>query len=75
MYGVSLGHCMTVSLAQGGPGLGPMWGREGVLAALADAGFGPVAIHELKGDPMDLLYATRPAGTVGGSPPPGGGDN
>jgi hypothetical protein len=38
-----------------------MWGREAVLAALADAGFGPVATHELKGDPMDLLYVARPA--------------
>lgn len=61
MYGVSLGHCMTVSLAQDGEGLGTMWGREGVLAALADAGFGPVDTFELKGDPMDLLYVTGPA--------------
>lgn len=60
MYGVSLGHCMTVSLAQGGAGLGNMWGREGVLAALADAGFGQVDTYELKGDPMDLLYVARP---------------
>jgi SAM-dependent methyltransferase len=61
MYGVSLSHCMTVSLAQGGAGLGTMWGREGVIAALADAGFGPVAAYELKGDPMDLLYVAGPA--------------
>ncbi|WP_370323955.1 class I SAM-dependent methyltransferase [Euzebya sp.] len=61
MYGVSLGHCMTVSLAQQGEGLGTMWGREGVLAALADAGFGEVETFELKGDPMDLLYVARPA--------------
>ncbi|CAN5230989.1 class I SAM-dependent methyltransferase [soil metagenome] len=60
MYGVSIGHCMTVSLAQEGEGLGTMWGREGVLAALAGAGFGPVATYELKGDPMDLLYVAEP---------------
>lgn len=61
MYGVSIGHCMTVSLAQGGAGLGTMWGVQGVLAALADAGFDPVATYELKGDPMDLLYVATPA--------------
>jgi SAM-dependent methyltransferase len=28
LYAVSTMHCMTVSLAQGGDGLGTMWGRE-----------------------------------------------
>lgn len=60
MYGVSIGHCLTVSLAQDGEGLGAMWGREAALSALADAGFGHVDTYELKGDPMDLLYAARP---------------
>jgi SAM-dependent methyltransferase len=61
MYGVSLAHCMTVSLAQQGEGLGSMWGREAALNALADAGFGDVDTYDLKGDPMDLLYVARPA--------------
>lgn len=60
MYGVSLGHCLTVSLAQGGAGLGAMWGREAAMEALHDAGFSDVATFELKGDPMDLLYVARP---------------
>lgn len=60
MYGVSIGHCLTVSLAQGGEGLGAMWGREAALAALAGAGFAGLATYELKGDPMDLLYVARP---------------
>jgi SAM-dependent methyltransferase len=60
MYGVSLGHCLTVSLAQDGAGLGALWGREAATAALADAGFGHVDTFELKGDPMDLLYVARP---------------
>jgi SAM-dependent methyltransferase len=60
MYGVSLAHCMTVSLAQQGEGLGAMWGRDAALAALADAGLGEVESYELKGDPMDLLYVARP---------------
>lgn len=59
MYGVSVAHCLTVSLDQDGVGLGAMWGRDGALAALADAGFGDVTTHELKGDPMDLLYVAR----------------
>jgi SAM-dependent methyltransferase len=60
MYGVSIAHCMTVSLAQGGEGLGTMWGSEAAVQALADAGFDAVDAYELKGDPMDLLYvATR----------------
>jgi SAM-dependent methyltransferase len=64
LYGVSLVHCLTVSLAQGGAGLGTMWGRDGVLAALADAGFADVRTYALKADPMDLLYVARPTGTV-----------
>ena len=56
MYGVSITHCMTVSLAQDGAGLGNMWGREAAVAALDRAGFASVDTYELKGDPMDLLY-------------------
>lgn len=61
MYGVSVGHCLTVSLAQDGAGLGAMWGREAALAALEEAGFVDVETYELKGDPMDLLYVARTA--------------
>lgn len=60
MYGVSIGHCLTVSLAQDGVGLGAMWGRDAATAALRDAGFVDVDTYELKGDPMDLLYVARP---------------
>ncbi len=56
MYGVSIAHCMTVSLAQQGAGLGNMWGREKAIAALEEAAFASVETYELKGDPMDLLY-------------------
>lgn len=60
MYGVSLVHCLAVSLAQDGVGLGAMWGREAALGALRHAGFRSVDTFELKGDPMDLLYVARP---------------
>lgn len=59
MYGVSLAHCLTVSLAQQGEGLGALWGRQGALDALQAAGFTRVETYELPGDPMDLLYEAR----------------
>jgi hypothetical protein len=33
-------YCTTVSLADGGAGLGAMWGTERACRMLADAGFG-----------------------------------
>jgi len=56
LYGVSTLHCMTVSLAGGGAGLGAMWGRELALTMLDDAGFGPVTVHDVPDDPFNLLY-------------------
>ncbi|SHL35251.1 Methyltransferase domain-containing protein [Pseudonocardia thermophila] len=61
LYGVSTLHCMTVSLAHGGAGLGTMWGRELACAMLADAGFGDVTVHDVPDDPLDCLYVARPA--------------
>ncbi len=37
-------HCMTVSLAQGGAGLGTVWGIEKAKEMLAEAGFGDVQV-------------------------------
>ena len=39
-YAISLLHCMTVSLAEGGAGLGTGWGEQVALALLSDSGFG-----------------------------------
>jgi 2-polyprenyl-3-methyl-5-hydroxy-6-metoxy-1,4-benzoquinol methylase len=44
LYTVSCMHCMSVSLAYGGMGLGAMWGKEKALQMLADAGFQQVEI-------------------------------
>ncbi len=41
-YGFSLFHCMTQSLAQGGPGLGTCMGPEKAMSLLRDAGFSGV---------------------------------
>jgi 2-polyprenyl-3-methyl-5-hydroxy-6-metoxy-1,4-benzoquinol methylase len=51
-YTVSCMHCMTVSLAYGGTGLGAMWGQETALRMLAEAEFKHVEIQKL---PQDLV--------------------
>ena len=59
IYAISCMHCMTVSLAQGGEGLGAAWGEELALAMLKDAGFGEVTTHRLDHDIMNLYYVCR----------------
>ncbi len=60
MYAISCMHCMTVSLAQGGDGLGAMWGQERAEIMLREAGFGGVAIHRLPHDIQNCYYVCRP---------------
>lgn len=60
LYAISTMHCMTVSLAQGGEGLGTMWGCETALAYMAEAGFSSVTRHELEHDIMNVYYVCRP---------------
>ena len=43
-YGISVLHCMTVSLAEGGTGLGTMWGEQRARAMLDEAGFTTVDV-------------------------------
>ncbi|HEX8256146.1 MAG TPA: methyltransferase domain-containing protein [Allosphingosinicella sp.] len=59
IYAISCMHCMTVSLAQGGDGLGAAWGEELALAMLKNAGFGEVSTHRLEHDIMNLYYVCR----------------
>jgi SAM-dependent methyltransferase len=59
LYGVSLMHCMPVSLGQGGKGLGTMWGWETAEAALKAAGFKEVRRHVLPHDPMNVWFVSR----------------
>ncbi|HWD47833.1 MAG TPA: class I SAM-dependent methyltransferase [Actinomycetota bacterium] len=58
LYGISTLHCMTVSLAGGGAGLGTAWGEQAARAMLAEAGFGEVAVHEAPGDPTNAVFVT-----------------
>ncbi|MFW6078429.1 MAG: class I SAM-dependent methyltransferase [Gemmatimonadota bacterium] len=59
LYTISCTHCMTVSLAQGGEGLGTLWGRERALEMLREAGFAEVEVHRLEHDIMNDFYVCR----------------
>ena len=56
MYTISCMHCMSVSLAAGGPGLGAMWGRERAVEMLGAAGFTDVRVEALPHDPINYYY-------------------
>jgi SAM-dependent methyltransferase len=59
MYTISCMHCMTVSLAGGGEGLGAMWGEQKARELLTEAGFGRVDVTEIEGDVQNLYYRAR----------------
>jgi ubiquinone/menaquinone biosynthesis C-methylase UbiE len=50
LYTVSCMHCMTVSLADGGMGLGTMWGQQTARKMLSEAGFTSIETAHLDGD-------------------------
>lgn len=56
LYAISYMHCMTVSLAYGGAGLGAMWGEEKAVEMLNEAGFSNVVLHHLEHDFMNTYY-------------------
>jgi 2-polyprenyl-3-methyl-5-hydroxy-6-metoxy-1,4-benzoquinol methylase len=58
-YTVSCMHCMTVSLAYGGSGLGAMWGQETALQMLAEAGFQRAEIKQIPQDVVNNYYIIR----------------
>ena len=60
LYTISCLHCMTVSLALDGKGLGAMWGKELATQMLKDAGFSSVEIKQLPHDPMNYFYIAKP---------------
>ena len=55
-YTVSCLHCMTVSLALNGEGLGAAWGEEKALELLAEAGFTNVKVNQLPHDIINNYY-------------------
>lgn len=59
LYTVSTMHCMTVSLADGGLGLGTMWGVELAEEMLRDAGFRSIEIKRLSHDIQNCYFLCR----------------
>ena len=59
LYTISTMHCMTVSLAQGGEGLGAMWGEEKTREYLQKAGFRSVETKNLAHDIQNNWYLVR----------------
>ena len=58
MYCMSVLHCMTVSLAAGGAGLGTAWGEQTARRMLAEAGFTAVDVVDAPG-PQNSIYVCR----------------
>jgi 2-polyprenyl-3-methyl-5-hydroxy-6-metoxy-1,4-benzoquinol methylase len=59
LYTISCMHCMTVSLAQGGEGLGAMWGEEKTQEYLRKAGFRSVTVNKLAHDIQNNWYVVH----------------
>ena len=59
LYSLSCCHCMTVSLAQGGMGVGAMWGEQLAREFLAGAGFQEVEMRTLEHDIQNYYYLCR----------------
>jgi SAM-dependent methyltransferase len=57
-YGISVMHCLTVSLAEGGAGLGTMWGIQVARRMLAEAGFTHVEVVDSP-RPQNCIFICR----------------
>lgn len=59
LYAVSTLHCLTISLARDGAGLGTVWGEQRAREMLRDAGFANVTMCDVPTDPVNALYIAR----------------
>ncbi|HXZ85132.1 MAG TPA: class I SAM-dependent methyltransferase [Myxococcota bacterium] len=59
LYTFSCLHCLTVSLAAGGPALGAMWGAERARKMLHEAGLARVEVRQLPRDAAALYFVAR----------------
>jgi SAM-dependent methyltransferase len=59
LYSVSTFHCMTVSLALDGAGLGTMWGEQTATKMFHDAGFTSVSTKRVPEDIVNVYYVCR----------------
>ena len=55
-YTASCMHCMTVSLAEGGMGLGTMWGEQKAREMLGEAGFTSIQAAHVDGDIINVYF-------------------
>jgi hypothetical protein len=60
-YSVSVMHCLTVSLAHAGAGIGLAFGEGHARRLLTDAGFADPQLRPAPGQPFDVVYLTRQA--------------
>lgn len=58
-YTISCMHCMSVSLAQGGDGLGAMWGEEKAEEMLRASGFTRIEVRKLPHDLLNVYYVAK----------------
>jgi len=56
LYAISTLHCMTVSLALNGAGLGTCWGEQVAKRMLGDAGFRNIETKSVAGDIINAYY-------------------
>ena len=61
IYTVFAMHCMRVSLAQGGEGLGTRRGKEEAKKMLEEAGFGEVEVKRLPDGSQNGYYIAKKA--------------
>lgn len=59
MYAISTMHCMTVSLALDGEGLGTMWGEQKAHELFREAGFTSVETQRIESDIENNYYVCR----------------
>lgn len=59
LYTVSTFHCMTVSLANNGDGLGTVWGEQKARQMLSEAGFNHVVVKRFPEDILNNYYIAR----------------
>lgn len=62
IFALSVFHCLTVSLAYGGEGLGTAWGEQKARTMLAAAGLGEIDTAQVEGDPFNIYYIARKQG-------------
>jgi 2-polyprenyl-3-methyl-5-hydroxy-6-metoxy-1,4-benzoquinol methylase len=61
IFAFSVFHCLAVSLAYGGEGLGTAWGDQRAIAKLKQAGFSKIESRQVEDDPLNVYYVARKA--------------